>query len=273
MLLANWQRTLPIKADEWLAHSYTIACSKMPSFLQGQTFSLRHYSDLSENARKKSLNCMAIGRSVIYPLLASPTRASAHFHAASSLFEDWDLFHLKASSTNVIEDTEEQFQSRDSTIPISRANLKRSPLKKPESPAKRSKFPAIVFPAQSDDETSNLRISAENWQTSAAMNLNLKQIAEKRVLELESKVGSLEERIDLDNLDRSERAVVQRAADNQRKQLENSCLALQEKLRDLEKDAEDNRSKLEVSVRSPNFSYLNTVTDCNWKVGETQVEK
>ena len=150
VLMANWQRSPPIKADKWLAHSYTIACSKIPAFLQGQTFTLRQCSDLTEKDRIKALDCMTKGRSVISPLLVSPTRASMHFHSASSLFEDWDLFHLKPSAntnTNSVEETEEQLLS---PATMSRAHLKRSPLKKPESPAKRSRIPALVFPAQTE---------------------------------------------------------------------------------------------------------------------------
>ena len=168
---------------------------------------------------------MSLGRDVLAPLLLSPTRASSHFHPASNLFGDWDLFHLKPSHIVAeIDETEEQ-------SPPSRTCMKRlSRLKKAEGVAKRLKIPPATEP---------LEAKAENWETSASLSLKLKIVAESRAVELEKQLVGF-------GVDK-EASTQQHLVDLARLEAEND--ALRGKVNQLEKDQKTTRNKHDVSLK------------------------
>ena len=94
ILLAGWNRSAPLKSDEWLAHSYTVAVSSLKSVL-GSSMKVVMQWELSTDQQRKALTSVATGRSILSQALLHPTGATKLFHLGSNLMKDWDRFNLK----------------------------------------------------------------------------------------------------------------------------------------------------------------------------------
>ena len=193
LLLAGWQRASPLKGDEWLAHCYSLAVSKF-SATMGH-FSSKSMAELTGRLRERALAAMDVGRSIIFPILLTPSRASNRFHNAINLFEDWDTFNMKPGSKQ--SETSSGGDDRDCG-PDLRSLKRASPLKFPEinvSPKKKKtlvEIPASVSPTSTStdgvvQQISKLLADVESKQVSD-LQTRLKEAERVKLVELSSRI-------------------------------------------------------------------------------------
>ena len=143
ILLANWNKLPPLKADVWMGNAYTIAVSKLDSII-GPDLEIKQFESMTKDKKKRSLASIAMGRQVLAGALKSPTTAAARFNQGSDLLLDWDTINLKAAfreqdSEAVDEDDQSSVPSRKSGSLQSRGRDE-DELDSNESSAKRSKM-------------------------------------------------------------------------------------------------------------------------------------
>ena len=145
-----------LNGDQWLAHSYTVAVSKLESTFASHSPSVQPFTELTTKFQKRALEVIGIGKAIITPILQRPSRACSRFHPCAKLIDDHNLFNLKP----VFE--EEATRSVKDAMKRPTTPAKASPLKKLKTSSKSSEDKAFqhLQTCEADLAKANRTISA-----------------------------------------------------------------------------------------------------------------
>ena len=214
-------------------------------------------AEMPAKLRERALAAMDVGRATVFPIILSPSRASARFHNGTSLLVDWDTFNMKPAS----KPSETSSGGDDREYGPDLRSLKRaSPLKCTESTVSPKKKKALlpdciptstVTPTASTSDAVVQQISqllaAESKQVSE-LQIRLKEAEKTKLIEWSARVEGEFAKVNADAA--SVRTVKSLKDDISKLQLEVARLTS----RDL--DSVERGKKLEQQAEVRSFSFF-----------------
>ena len=151
--MAGWEKTCVWKPEDWLAHAYTIAISRLEGLL-GKSMEIIPYEKLLTPAKERSLAALDVGEEFLADLLKRPTHAWKHLHKGSDLLRDWDTFNMKKAALIAKQGDTDLHSEGEVSIPENQKPRTRKAFNEPSNPTTPS--PTKKKKASVDGSSSNL---------------------------------------------------------------------------------------------------------------------